>query len=63
MSHDSRPCFVHRGVTAYQSADESHPVRWAAEIKRDRAFEFIRAETAADLVKKIDKALERHSSN
>jgi hypothetical protein len=59
MSKPERYKFVYRGVTVYWSPRGSSMTGWTAEIPRDRAFEFLRAETAAELLKRIDGALAR----
>ena len=51
--------FTYRGITATRSADGFKLPRWTAEIQRQRAYEFVRAETAEGMTRKIDEALAR----
>jgi len=50
--------FTYRGITANRSPHGSKLARWTAEIRRDRTFEFLRADSAAEMRNRMDAALD-----
>jgi len=51
--------FTYRKIVVMRSAEGSRLPRWIAEIRRGRTYEFIRAEAADEMRRKIDEALAR----
>jgi hypothetical protein len=55
--------FTYRGITVNRSAAGSKMERWAAEIRRGRGYEFVRAESVAEMRQQIDAALARRPAD
>jgi hypothetical protein len=61
--HLESSVFAYRGITATRSSDNSQPLRWIAEIRRERGYEFVRADSMAEMRQRIDASLARRAAD